>query len=125
MRLFTVLASLLALGGLAVAAPAAGDRANTVPPPALFNLQTKVMPGLDDCGCNKNNLWVYSYHTGAGLGDACLSSNKTRAMEAYLNGTRQLFTYPNNQIGGWPMAVTYIPYSRMWRPVQHMNHGLT
>ena len=126
MHFFTVLtSSMLTLSGLTLAAPAANSRVTTIPPPPLFKLQTEVVLGLEDCGTNKNNLWVYSFHTGAGLGDACLMSNESRAMEAYLNDTAQLFTYPGNTIGGWPMAVTYIPYSCMWCPSQNQTLQLT
>lgn len=67
----------------------------------------------EDFGSNKSALWLYSHHTGAGLGDAGLSSNRSWAMEAYLNGTQQVFTYENNQIGPWPLAIGYGPYQRM------------
>lgn len=34
-----------------------------------------------------NNLYLYSYHTGAGLSDAVFDSNGTNAPKFYLNGT--------------------------------------
>lgn len=53
-----------------------------------------------------------AYHTGAGLGDAVLDSDKSVAMEAYYNKTdsQQYFTYKGNEIGGWPLAVQYGAY---------------
>lgn len=85
----------------------------TVTPPARYYLHTKVVNGdHKDTGSNKTNLWLYSYHTGAGLGDVGLSSNKSIAWEGYLNGTQQLFTYENNQIGPWPLGIEYGPYQR-------------
>lgn len=87
---------------------------DTITPPARYYLHTKVV-NIDrhnDTGSNKTDLWLYSYHTGAGLGDVGLSSNKSIAWEGYLNGTQQLFTYENNQIGPWPLAIEYGPYQR-------------
>lgn len=80
--------------------------------PAKYYLQTKVVSNTVTCGTDKNGLWVYSYHTGAGLGDVGLSSNKSWAWEGYLNGTQQLFTYPNNEIGPWPLAIQTGTYQR-------------
>lgn len=58
------------------------------------------------------NWHMIAYHTGAGLGDAVLGSDKSLAMEAYYNKTdsQQYFTYEGNEIGGWPLAVQYGPY---------------
>ncbi|RMD40061.1 hypothetical protein DV735_g5082, partial [Chaetothyriales sp. CBS 134920] len=105
--------SVLLCFALATSAPvaAAANSLTTVTPPSLFYLQTQVVGALPDCGTNKNGLWLYSFHTGAGLGDAVLSRNKSSALQAYLNGTQQLFTYPNNKIGPWPLGITYVPYS--------------
>ena len=51
-----------------------------------------------------NHLYVYTYHTGAGLNDATLAANASAAPSVYLNGTEALFDlgtdYP------WGMAVT-------------------
>lgn len=38
-----------------------------------------------------NNLYVYGYHTGAGLNDAVLSSDASKASPAHLNGTNVQF----------------------------------
>lgn len=113
MHFATVLtATLLSLFALATSSPILETRA-TIDPPAKYYLKTKVVNGKhEDVGTNKTNLWLYSYHTGAGLGDAGLSSNKSWAMEAYLNGSQQLFTYEGNQIGGWPLAIEYASYQR-------------
>ena len=104
----TLLASAAALASVVVAAPAARE----VKPPAKYYLQTKVQPDQKDCGSDKNDLWLYSYHTGAGLGDAALGANKSLAMEAYYNTTdsQQYFTYEGNELGGWPLAVQSGPY---------------
>jgi hypothetical protein len=40
---------------------------------------------------NHNNLYVYAYHTGAGLNDAVLSKDASIASSVYLNGTNALF----------------------------------
>lgn len=39
---------------------------------------------------NHNNLYVYSYHTGAGLSDAVLTKDASIASSIYLNGTNAL-----------------------------------
>lgn len=38
-----------------------------------------------------NNLYVYAYHTGAGLNDAVLSANADDASKAFVNGTNVQF----------------------------------
>ena len=110
MHLFTAFVTLLlTLANLTItasAAPASSDRVTTVPPPARYYLQTKVDGNLQDCGSNKNNLYVTSYHTGAGLGDATLVANISHAFEGYLNGTQQLFA---SDIGPWPLQAFYSP----------------
>ncbi|KIW68618.1 hypothetical protein PV04_04552 [Phialophora macrospora] len=107
MHFTTILtASLLSILSLATASPLDTRQTQTVKPPALYYLRTKVVNGAHkDTGSNKTNLYVYSYHTGAGLGDAALSSNKSIAWQGYLNGTQQLMTYTNNTIGPWPLSV--------------------
>lgn len=99
----------MALTGLVAATPLPNKRQTTTTPPDRYYLQTKVVDSSNDTGTDKDGLWVYSYHTGAGLGDVGLSSNKTWAWEGYLNGTQQLFTYPN-AFAPWPLAVKYGPY---------------
>ncbi|EXJ91851.1 hypothetical protein A1O3_00401 [Capronia epimyces CBS 606.96] len=108
--------TLLSILTLATAVPVLEAR-QTIDPPASYYLQTKVVNGQHkDSGTNKTDLWLYSYHTGAGLGDAALSSNKSWAWEGYLNGSQQLFTYENNEIGPWPLAIGYGTYQQ-WGPV--------
>jgi len=108
---------LLLCVNLVVGIPFLDARQTTTTPPARYYLNTKVVNGNHkDTGTNKTNLWVYSHHTGAGLGDAGLSSNKSVAWEGYLNGTQQLFTYENNQIGPWPMSISTGPYQRRFSP---------
>lgn len=111
MHFFTAFITLvLALTNLTItvsAAPAASDRVTTVPLPPRYYLQTKVDGKHKDCGSNKNDLFLTSYHTGAGLGDATLVSNKTHARVGYLNDTQQLFA---SDIGPWPLAVYWGSY---------------
>lgn len=117
MHFSTVLSTtLLSLFALSQASPLQSRQ--TIDPPARYYLQTEVIedPEHKDHGTNKTHLWLYSYHTGAGLGDAGLSSNKSWAWEGYLNGSQQLFTYENNQIGPWPLAIGYGPYQREQYP---------
>ena len=113
---FSFITSLsLLLTTAAVSASPILERRQTIDPPARYYLETTVVNGdHEDFGSNKSSLWLYSHHTGAGLGDAGLSSNRSWAMEGYLNDTQQLFTFENNQIGPWPLAVGYGPYQRMY-----------
>ena len=111
MHFFSALITLLfMLANLIItvsATPAASDRVTTVPPPPRYYLQTKVDGKHEDCGSDKNNLWLTSYHIGAGLSDATLVSNKSHAREGYLNNTQQLFA---SDIGPWPLAVWWGSY---------------
>ena len=117
MRFSTIVTAILLSSLTLVTASPALDARQIVNPPARYYLRTKVVNGKHkDCGTNKTNLWVYSHHTGAGLGDAGLSSNKSWAWQGYLNGSQQLFTYDNNQIGPWPLAIGYGPYQRELEP---------
>ncbi|KIW13467.1 hypothetical protein PV08_08655 [Exophiala spinifera] len=115
LTLTTLLATaLLSLSGLATASPLLQTR-QTTEPPARYYLKTKVDNGKHvDTGTNKTDLWVFSYHTGAGLGAAGLSPNKTDAWEGYLNGTQQLFTYPENEIGPWPLSFSSLNLYERW-----------
>ena len=101
--------TLLSLTVATSAAPAPQPATSTVAPPSKYKLQTKVVGKHKDCGSDKDGLWLYSYHTGAGLGDAALSSNKTWGWEGYLNKTSTEQVFETN-IGPWPLAVTYGPY---------------
>jgi hypothetical protein len=111
MQLTTVLTTaFLSVLSLASASPIDARQATTTPP-SLYYLRTKVVNGNHkDTGSNKTGLYLYSYHTGAGLGDAALSSNKSIAFQGYLNGSMQLMTYDDNSIGPWPLAIAYGPY---------------
>lgn len=50
-----------------------------------FNLKTSGAKNK-----NHNNLFVYAYHTGAGLNDAVLDKDGSNASKIYLNGTTAL-----------------------------------
>ncbi|KIX09781.1 uncharacterized protein Z518_00862 [Rhinocladiella mackenziei CBS 650.93] len=124
MHTLTILTTaLLSILSLATASPVLEARQTTAPPDR-YNLRTKLVNGDHiDCGSNKTDLWVYSYHTGAGLGDAGLSSNKSVAWEGYLNGTQQYFTYEGNELGPWPMYIGYGAYQQ-WNPATISISGI-
>lgn len=106
-----VSAALLSIFTLTTASPLATRQTTTPPASDLYYLRTKAVNGAHkDCGSNKTGLYLYSYHTGAGLGDAALSSNKSIAWQGYLNGSQQLMTYSGNQLGPWPLSIAYGPY---------------
>jgi hypothetical protein len=101
-----IIASLLA--ATAVATPI--NDFETRAAPTNFKLKTTVINGKNDTGTKKDNLWVVSYHTGAGLGDATLDSNKTTGDVGHLNASNSalLFTIGEYQ---WPMELDYEPYA--------------
>lgn len=108
MHPLTVLSyAVVALSSCASASPIEARQA-----PDRFYLQTKVVPGIADSGTDKNGLYVYSYHTGAGLGAATESAGVPTGW-FYLNDTNLFWTYENNTIGPWPVSVQYGPYQSM------------
>lgn len=111
-----IITSLLAVAAVATPISDVEQRApsdlETRAPPTNFKLKTTVINGKNDTGTKKGNLWVYSYHTGAGLGDAALDSNKTVGNVGHLNASDNalLFTIGQYQ---WPMVLDYEPYAGM------------
>jgi hypothetical protein len=113
MHFSMIAASIAATAGLAAAAPLVEARQGR--PPANFYLQSKVKSqSPKDLGSNKQDLWLGSYHTGAGLGAATFSPNKSSGAVASLNATGDIYQTAF-QIGEykWPMAVEYGPYQTM------------
>ncbi|CAG7937285.1 unnamed protein product [Penicillium salamii] len=47
-----------------------------------------------------NNLYVYAYHTGAGLNDAVLTKDVNAASSVYLNGTNAFFDFNTELLWG-------------------------
>lgn len=97
--LFAALASVaLAISPLTGASPVESRQASH---PERFYLQTQVYPGINDCGTNKNGLYVFSYHTGAGLGVAAADPPSEEESWFYLNDTDTgiYWTYTNNTVG--------------------------
>ncbi|KAG7008898.1 hypothetical protein G7Y79_00004g014820 [Physcia stellaris] len=80
--LSSILAPALAIS---VPSPALSKRADNITAP--YYLKTKT---LDRRHRNKDGLYVWAYHTGAGLNDAVLGS-KDYARPAYLNNSVQVF----------------------------------
>jgi hypothetical protein len=74
-------ASLLLLATSAIAVPVANAQESK-----HFHLKTSGATNADH-----NDLYVYAYHTGAGLNDAVLTKDVNTASPAYLNGTKTLF----------------------------------
>ena len=97
---------MLALSTMILASPAQRRQAVSN---AEYYLQTCVINGTNDYGTDKEGLYVVSYHTGAGLGDAALTSNISVASKGFLNGTYQQF----DQNTTFPVAMVlgYEPYA--------------
>lgn len=102
-----IIASLLA--ATAVATPINKD-VETRATPTNFKLKTTVINGKNDTGTEKGNLWVVSYHTGAGLGDATLDSNKTIGNVGHLNASNDALLFKIGEYQ-WPMELDYEPYA--------------
>lgn len=64
-----------------------------------YYLKTRTIDPFSD----KNNLYVVTYHTGAGLNDAVLVSNITYASKGYFNDGFQLFDF--RTIFPWRMTL--------------------
>lgn len=112
MHFLTILGSLgLALTSVTQASPLSRQvEARQDSAPAKFYLQTEILPGGNDSGTNKHGLYLFPYHTGAGLGIAAAENKDPAGSSFYLNGTELLWTYDNNQIGPWPVSIKYGPY---------------
>lgn len=104
-----LLASFAAMVGLAVSAP---FEVRDGRPPNNFILQSKVKANSPkDLGSNKTDLYLISYHTGAGLGAATFEANQTVAPVGSLNATGDIYQV-QFKLGDyeWPLAVTNGPY---------------
>jgi hypothetical protein len=109
----TILASFAALASLSAALPAS-NAARDGRPPSTFKLQAKVKSSSPkDLGSDKNNQYLISYHTGAGLGAATFDKDASTAPTASLNSTETgyqvAFTIGEN-LPQWPLAVGYGSY---------------
>ena len=78
----------LALLASAVSASPLIPRANSTAKATSQNFHLKTTNAAQDA---HNNLYVYAYHTGAGLNDAVLSPDAGQASRAFLNNTRVQF----------------------------------
>ena len=106
------LTSVAAVAGFAAAAPLEAREGR---PPSNFYLQSNVVSrSPKDFGSNKQGLWLGSYHTGAGLGAATFSADKSTAAVGSLNATGEIYQ-TQFKIGDyeWPMAVEYGPYQTL------------
>ena len=73
--------------------------------PSQYYLRTSLVDKYGDAF--KNGLYVYSYHTGAGLSDAVLTPNVSIADVGFLNATHQQFDLGSTEIQwGMHMAVS-------------------
>jgi hypothetical protein len=113
--MYTIFTTLAALASLAAALPTtAQNEVRDGRPPSSFKLQAKVKASsAKDVGSNKNDLYLYSYHTGAGLGAATFNNDASTAPVASLNetsvGYQVAFTI-GEDLPQWPLAVGYGPY---------------
>lgn len=84
--------ALLAATALAnpLASPNASAEAATTETTARKEFHLKTVGATNP---DHNNLFLYGYHTGAGLNDAVLDKDAANASPFYLNGTRALADY--------------------------------
>ncbi|KAJ5562571.1 hypothetical protein N7535_002982 [Penicillium sp. DV-2018c] len=99
------LASLLLLATTAIAAPVADAKESE-----HFHLKTSGATNSDH-----NDLYVYAYHTGAGLNDAVLTKDVKTASSVYLNGTQALFDLKTEF--PWGMVATGDTNYASWEPI--------
>jgi hypothetical protein len=102
------LAPLLMLAASAIAAPVASATKN-------FHLKSSGASNPDH-----NDLYVYAYHTGAGLNDAVLTKDVGTASPVYLNGTNALFDL-QSELSWGVVAIGNTNYAS-WEPIQ-INAG--
>jgi len=67
-----------------------------------------------------NNLYVYAYHTGAGLNDAVLTADVNTASSVYLNGTKALFDLESDFPWG-VVAVGNTNYGCKYPPLESLR----
>jgi len=108
---------------LVFSSPAVSPR--QVSPPQQYYLRTSIVDATNDTGTPKGDLYVTSYHTGAGLSDATLTPNLTHALPGYLNTTvdpnsgettwiTNLTTLiANNETLYWDLCSYLYPYTSM------------
>ncbi|KAJ5463172.1 hypothetical protein N7475_008116 [Penicillium sp. IBT 31633x] len=100
------LASLFLLATSVFAVPVA----NAAKEPQYFRLRS-----FGATNSEHNNLYVYAYHTGAGLNDAVLTKDASKASRAYLNGTQTLFDFKTEF--SWGMVATGNTNYASWLPI--------
>ncbi|CAG8217824.1 unnamed protein product [Penicillium salamii] len=96
-------APLLMLAASAIAAPVASTTKH-------FHLKSSGATNPDH-----NDLYVYAYHTGAGLNDAVLTKDIDTASSVYLNGTKALFDL--NSDFPWGVVATGNTNYASWEPI--------
>lgn len=71
--------------------------------PQQYYLRTAIVPSEDinDTGTYKGDLYIQSYHTGAGFSDVTLTPNITEALPGFLN-----ITDPNTGQASWNTNIT-------------------
>ncbi|CDM35786.1 hypothetical protein DTO013E5_9231 [Penicillium roqueforti] len=100
------LTCLLMLATSAIAAPIT----NTTKVSKQFHLKSS-----GATNANHNNLYVYSYHTGAGLSDAVLTSDVSIASPIYLNGTNAVVDLKTEF--SWGLIATGDTNYASWEPI--------
>jgi len=87
-----------------------------------FHLHTQLKPGQDG-KARFDNLWLYAYHTGAGMNDAMLSANKSYAIPGFLNGTNLEFDLGTQGIPWSMIPDISVNLYAAWEPVR-INGGV-
>lgn len=119
-----------AVAALSVATSALATNFNTS---QEYILQTQLKPNQIAKG-RFSHLYVVASHTGAGLNDAVLYSNKSFAAMGFLNSTnltnpdggfysRQEFDLSGGQIQ-WGMSIAYANLESAWEPVRISANGI-
>ncbi|KAJ5794771.1 hypothetical protein N7457_001370 [Penicillium paradoxum] len=99
------LTSLLLLATTAIAAPVANTQESK-----HFHLKSTGATNAEH-----NGLYVYAYHTGAGLNDAVLTTDANKASSVYLNGTKAKFDLKSDL--SWGVVATGNTNYASWQPI--------
>ncbi|KAL4943137.1 hypothetical protein BDV06DRAFT_190732 [Aspergillus oleicola] len=115
MKFLSILSLLVGAGAAVAAKPFHVGRQAGSSTPERFHLKTS---GSENSA--HNDLYVYGYHTGAGLNDAVLTSDIDTASTAYFNGTRVLFDFGSDF--PWGLSPNYVTNYASWQFVE-INAG--
>lgn len=118
------------IAAIAVLSVATSTVAQSLNTSAEYHLRTQ-LKGNHPHKARYDNLWLVASHTGAGLNDAVLYSNKSFAIRGFLNATNMtnpaggFFAHQEFDLGNtWPygLGISDVNFYAAWEPVR-INAG--